>query len=161
MPRLLTTTFSKSVAQLPNNRANADLHATLLGQLSNIRSVPSVQEAFHRLNISRFQSVSDRFLGELQSIREGKIGKDDEVRFEFLLRGLKHLQIKVWPPEAFEDAADFLVEFSQAFANAHGQRLKIAFAESLVQLLHPIGKVSGSSFPEDAYLTLGRPHRTS
>lgn len=34
---------------------------------------------------------------------------------------------------------------SVAFANAHGQRLKIAFAETLVKVLHPIGKVSSSN----------------
>lgn len=30
---------------------------------------------------------------------------------------------------------------SKSFANAHGTRLKIAFAKSLVEILHPIGKV--------------------
>jgi hypothetical protein len=30
---------------------------------------------------------------------------------------------------------------SKSFFHAHGTRLKIAFAQSLVQLLHPIGKV--------------------
>lgn len=48
---------------------------------------------------------------------------------------------QVWPSEAFEDGAEFLESLSKSFANTHGLRLKIAFAEALVQLLHPVGKV--------------------
>jgi Cell morphogenesis N-terminal len=49
---------------------------------------------------------------------------------------------QVWPPEAFEEAAEFMESLSKSFEQAHGLRLKSAFAETLVQLLHPIGKVS-------------------
>jgi len=49
---------------------------------------------------------------------------------------------KVWPPEAFEEGAEFLESLSKSFVNAHGLRLKIAFAETLLHLLHQIGKVS-------------------
>lgn len=55
--------------------------------------------------------------------------------------GLELMQVKVWPPEGFEEGAEFLESLSKCFAHARGQRLKIAFAEILVQLLHPIGKV--------------------
>ena len=51
------------------------------------------------------------------------------------------MQVQVWPPEAFEEGAEFLESLSKSFTHARGQRLKIAFAEILVQLLHPIGKV--------------------
>lgn len=36
---------------------------------------------------------------------------------------------------------------SKAFVQAHGFRLKSAFAETLVQLLHPIGKVRRPGLP--------------
>jgi hypothetical protein len=80
----------------------------------------------------------------LRPIRDGKANKDnkdDDGRFETLLKGLKHIHIKGWPPEAFEEATDFMSEFAQYFADAHGLKLKIAFAESLIHLLHPISKV--------------------
>jgi hypothetical protein len=48
----------------------------------------------------------------------------------------------VWPPEAFEDAAEFMMDFAQAFASAHGLRLKTAFAETLIHLMHPVGKTA-------------------
>ena len=46
----------------------------------------------------------------------------------------------MWPPEAFEEGAEFLESLSKCYANAHGPALKIAFAKTLILLLHPIGK---------------------
>lgn len=77
----------------------------------------------------------------LRPIRESKTNKEDDGRYETLLKGLKHIHIKVWPPEAFEEATDFMSEFAQLFGDAHGLKLKVAFAESLIHLLHPISKV--------------------
>ena len=48
----------------------------------------------------------------------------------------------MWPPEAFEEAAEFMMDFAQAFASAHGQKLKTAFAETLIHLMHPVGKTA-------------------
>lgn len=93
------------------------------------------------LSESRFESVSDRFISELKPLADGLVLKDADLSFESLVKGVKYLQIKVWPPESFEEGAEFLERFARCFDNAHGQRLKIAFAETLVQLLHPIGKV--------------------
>ena len=64
-----------------------------------------------------------------------------DVKYEDLVRALKYIEIKVWPPEAFEEGADFMESLSKSFENAHGSRLKIAFAETLLSILHPIGKV--------------------
>ena len=35
---------------------------------------------------------------------------------------------------------------SKTYVNTHGQRLKVAFAETLLSLLHPIGKVRMTPF---------------
>ncbi|KAF8624989.1 hypothetical protein AX15_005621 [Amanita polypyramis BW_CC] len=112
--------------QSANHRANAELYSILLGHIANFR----------------FMSVTDRFLAELGPLSSGNIPKGCDTRYEYLLKGLQHIQIKVWPPEAFEEGAEFLESLSISFANAHGQHLKIAFAEVLVQLLHPIGKTA-------------------
>ena len=48
---------------------------------------------------------------------------------------------QVWPPESFEEGAEFLDSLSKSFDQAHGVRLKTVFAETLVHVLHPIGKV--------------------
>lgn len=116
----------KLLHQSTNHQANAELYAMLLGHIANIR----------------FLSVTDRFLAELGPLSSGQISKDNDQKYEYLLKGLQHIQIKVWPPEAFEEGAEFLDSLSKSFANAHGQRLKITFAEILVQLLHPIGKTA-------------------
>ncbi|EIW59193.1 uncharacterized protein TRAVEDRAFT_71351 [Trametes versicolor FP-101664 SS1] len=117
---------AKLTMQSANYRCNAELHAELLGHLAEIR----------------FESVTDRFLTELGPIAAGQVAKDADMRFENLVKGLKHIHIKVWPPERFEESAEFLASLSKAFENAHGNRLKTIFAETLVQLLHPIGKTA-------------------
>lgn len=43
----------------------------------------------------RFESVTDRFLVELGPIAAGLVPKDSDFKYENLVKGLKHLQIKV------------------------------------------------------------------
>ncbi|KAG7091886.1 hypothetical protein E1B28_008287 [Marasmius oreades] len=116
----------KLLMQSNNHRTNAELSAALLGHLANIR----------------FVSVTDRFLAELKSVALGQVPKDLDMKYQNLVLGLKHIKIKVWPPEAFEEGAEFMESLSKSFAHAHGHRLKFAFAETLVQILHPIGQTA-------------------
>jgi Cell morphogenesis N-terminal len=69
----------KLLSQSSNHRTNAELYANLLGYLAN----------------SRFISVTDRFLAELSPVASGHVAKDVDLRYENLVRGLKHIQIKV------------------------------------------------------------------
>jgi hypothetical protein len=69
----------KLLSQSANHRTNAELYATLLGYLAN----------------SRFISVTDRFLAELAPVASGHVTKDVDLRYENLVTGLKHIQIKV------------------------------------------------------------------
>lgn len=46
----------------------------------------------------RFESVTDRFLVELGPIAAGLVPKDSDFKYENLVKGLKHLQIKVRTP---------------------------------------------------------------
>jgi hypothetical protein len=74
----------KLLSQSANHRTNAELYATLLGYLAN----------------SRFISVTDRFLAELAPVASGHVAKDVDLRYENLVRGLKHIQIKVEYPSS-------------------------------------------------------------
>ncbi|KAJ7219440.1 cell morphogenesis N-terminal-domain-containing protein [Mycena pura] len=116
----------KLLSQSANHRTNAELYATLLGHIANVR----------------FVSVTDRFLAELGPVAQGQVPKDLDMKYENLVKGINHIQVKVWPPEAFEEGAEFLESLSKSFVQAHGFRLKTAFAETLVRLLHPIGKTA-------------------
>lgn len=69
----------KLLSQSANHRTNAELYATLLGYLAN----------------SRFITVTDRFLAELERVSSGQVVKDVDSKYENLVRGLKHVQIKV------------------------------------------------------------------
>jgi hypothetical protein len=81
-----------------NHRANAELYATLLGQLANVRyEIPSGSRQLPH-HLFSFQSVTDRFLKVLKPLREGaKITKEEEARLESMLQGLKHVQLKASP----------------------------------------------------------------
>ncbi|KZT36733.1 hypothetical protein SISSUDRAFT_926525 [Sistotremastrum suecicum HHB10207 ss-3] len=109
-----------------NHRANAELFGTLLGYTSNLR----------------FDSVTDRFLAQLKPVMDGMVPKDADPKYESLVKGLRHVQLKVWPPESFEEGTEYLERFARTFCGAHGQRLKTAFAETLTHQLHPIGKTA-------------------
>ncbi|KAH0834852.1 hypothetical protein J3R83DRAFT_10475 [Lanmaoa asiatica] len=110
----------------PNYKLCAELYAGVLGCLAGLR----------------FMSVTDRFLNELAPVAHGQIAKDLDTKFENLVKGLRYVQIKVWPPEAFEEGAEFMESLAKSFENAHGLRFKMAFAETLTRLLHPIGKAA-------------------
>lgn len=69
----------KVLAQSANHRINAELYAKLLGDLADVR----------------FISVTDRFLAELEPVAQGQVLKDMDMRYETLLRGLKHIRIHV------------------------------------------------------------------
>ncbi|PPR02256.1 hypothetical protein CVT24_011605 [Panaeolus cyanescens] len=110
----------------PNHKINLDLSAALLGHLANIR----------------FTSVTYRFVSELQPIMNSGTTKDLGPKYENLVKGISHIKIKVWPPEAFEEGAEFMESLAKYYKNAHGPTLKIAFAENLTILLHSIGKTA-------------------
>jgi hypothetical protein len=89
--------------------------------------------------------VTDRFLGELSPVILGQVPKDLDMKYETLVKGMWHIQIKVmstrplppayiylhifqaWPPEAFEEAAEFMESLSKSFEQAHGPRLRSCF----------------------------------
>ncbi|TFK22376.1 hypothetical protein FA15DRAFT_622584 [Coprinopsis marcescibilis] len=109
-----------------NHRSNTELYAALLGHLAKVRFVP----------------VTDRFMKELEPLTLGQIVKDSDNKYENLVRGMRYIQIKVWPPEAFEEGAEFMEVLAKTYVNTHGAKLKTTFAEILVWLLHPIGKTA-------------------
>lgn len=65
-----------------NHRCNTELYAALLGQLAKVR----------------FITVTDRFLSELAPVTSGNIVKDQDNKYENLVRGMRHIQIKVRCP---------------------------------------------------------------
>ena len=83
--------------QSSNYRCIAELHAALLGQLSDIRSVESrivLWLIILTINDS-FESVTDRFLTELAPVAAGQVAKDADMRYENIVKGLRHINIKV------------------------------------------------------------------
>ena len=44
-----------------------------------------------------FESVTDRFLTELGPVAAGQVAKDADMKYESLVKGLRHIHIKVCP----------------------------------------------------------------
>ena len=57
---------------------------------------------------------------------------------EHLLRGMRCLKVRVYPEEELEASSELLQNLASLFANAHGQTLKVAYAETFIHLLHPV-----------------------
>lgn len=45
--------------------------------------------------VLRFVSVTDRFLAELGPVAHGQVPKDLDMKYENLVKGINHIQIKV------------------------------------------------------------------
>lgn len=103
-----------------------DLFAELIGELSNIR----------------FASVSDRFIAELEKYNSQTIMKERQGHMEMLIKGMRYLKIKIYPVDALEETADFLSSCASFFKNAHGAKVKHAYAKLFIQLLLPIAGVA-------------------
>ncbi|KAI8602189.1 cell morphogenesis N-terminal-domain-containing protein [Dissophora ornata] len=133
--RLEETVFSQLenvdpefIQRSSNRTANMNVLVELMGSLSNVR----------------FATVSDRFIAELEKYKTGVPVKDKEreLRMEMLIRGMRYLNLKLYPMDSLEETADFLQSCAGFFKMARGVRIKHAYAELFVQLLTPVAKVA-------------------
>ncbi|KAF9434088.1 Cell morphogenesis protein PAG1 [Entomortierella beljakovae] len=111
-----------------NRTANMNVLVELMGSLSNVR----------------FATVSDRFIAELEKYKTGVPvkDKDRDLRMEMFIRGMRYLNLKLYPMHCLEETADFLQSCAGFFKMARGIRIKHAYAELFVQLLTPVAKVA-------------------
>jgi hypothetical protein len=82
--------------------------------------------------------VSDRFTRELGKYASIQPTKDADLKIEHLLRGMRHLKLKVYPEADLENSSEFIQQLATFFANTHGQSLKASCAETFTSLLHPV-----------------------
>ncbi|GMK55966.1 hypothetical protein CspeluHIS016_0210220 [Cutaneotrichosporon spelunceum] len=90
------------------------------------------------LSKTRFLTVSDKFTRELSALVSAGVTKDTDAKIEHILKGVRKLNLRVYPESELEMAAEFIDTLSAFFANAHGTALKIAYAETFTHLLHPV-----------------------
>ena len=111
----------------PLKMANWFLFSQLLGVMSEIN----------------FESVTDRFIADLEKSQKDLIVKspanrETEGRMELVLGGMKHLRVKIYPEDAWDQSCDFMISLGRFFARSHGQRLKYAYCQALEILLLPV-----------------------
>lgn len=90
-----------------------------------------------------FEGVTDRFIADLEKSQKGLVVKSPanreiEGRMELVLGGMKHLQLKMYPDEAWDQSCDFMISLARFFARSHGQRVKYAYCQALEILLLPV-----------------------
>ncbi|TVY83603.1 Cell morphogenesis protein, partial [Lachnellula suecica] len=117
----------------PLKMANWFLFSQLLGVMSEIN----------------FDSVTDRFIADLEKSQRELIGKgpanrEIEGRMELVLGGMKHLRIKTYPEEAWDQSCDFMISLGRFFARSHGHRLKYAYCQALEILLLPVAATANT-----------------
>lgn len=124
----------------PLKLANWNLFAQLLGVMSEIN----------------FEVVTERFIADLdRSLQDHGALKSPistsrdatEGKIELVLGGMKHLRLRVSPPEAWEQTCNFMIALGKLFARSHGQKVKSAFCQMLEMLLLPIAaKANNNDF---------------
>lgn len=82
--------------------------------------------------------MSDRFVRELSRFANAASTKESDAKIEHLLKGMRRLKLRVYPEEELEMSSEVIQALAGFFANAHGQNLKCAYAETFVHLLHPV-----------------------
>ncbi|CAO1615945.1 unnamed protein product [Jaminaea pallidilutea] len=113
-----------------------DAIATLLGELSQ----------------RYFMPLGDRFVSMLEHCAKVPASKNVEMAQETAVTGMRHLLITVFPMEAFEEGADFLETISRFFAGAHGQRVKMCYADTLTHLLLPVAKSASAELNHPTWI---------
>ncbi|CAH1758177.1 13189_t:CDS:10 [Entrophospora sp. SA101] len=118
----------EDVSRSKHKDANFTMFSELIGWLSKIR----------------FCTVSDRFTVQLEQFIKSAPSnmKEQETRFELLLRGMHHLKLKIYPVEALEETAEFLQTLAKFMKAADSPKIKHAYADLFVRLLMPIAGVA-------------------
>ncbi|CAH7671615.1 cell morphogenesis N-terminal-domain-containing protein [Phakopsora pachyrhizi] len=140
-------------ARTPNKQANMNMFAHLLGALSTIR----------------FASVCERFASEVEAMNRAaavRDQKDTEARLGYLIRSVQFLKLKIYPPEAFEETAEFIGSFASIFDTSRGSIVKIAIAETLGPLLSQVAQsataeVNHPVWNKAIFLILNKAHSMS
>lgn len=117
----LKTTDPLSISSSIIKSSNWNSFAELLGWMSE----------------SKFLSVSDRFIGDLEKIPT-YVNRDLEPGVHLLILGMRYLRLKNYPLEKFEETADFIKSIAKFFFKAENISITLAYAEVISQLLLPL-----------------------
>ncbi|KAK6600264.1 cell morphogenesis protein [Botrytis cinerea] len=117
----------------PLKMANWFLFSQLLGVMAEIN----------------FDSVTDRFIADLEKsqkdlVIKSPVNRDIEGRMVLVLGGMKHIRLKAYPEEAWDQSCDFMINLGKFFLKSHGQQLKYAYCMALEILLLPIAATANT-----------------
>ena len=96
--------------------------------------------------------ISDRFVSILESSTKAPAGKSIEEMLVAAINSMRHLKITVYPMELFEEGAEFVEILPRHFANAHGFRIKSAYAEAFLHLLLPVARSASAEINHPTWI---------
>lgn len=120
----LNTVDPEHVEESALNHANWVIYGQLLGVLSEFV----------------FNSVQEKFVADLRAVDsqfsvKGQFNRELEAKGALLVRGMRHLRVRSYPEEAWDQTCDFMHSLAKLFANVHGQTIKYAYCQVLKELL--------------------------
>lgn len=85
----------------------------------------------------RFASVDDRFISALEKVPS--VPKRFQAqKAELLIRSMRYLQIRLYPENHLDEAANFLESLAKFYADTQDMMLKDCYALVLAQMLQPV-----------------------
>lgn len=125
----LKATDPNILSKSPLRAANWSLFAELLGEMSDFR----------------FASVADEFMAELEKYT-GTIPKEKELNVQLVIHGMKYLKVKVYPMDALDESAEFLLSLGKFFTLINNSTVKVAYAQVFCDLLLPVAETATAEF---------------
>lgn len=161
--RVLIEVFNKAdITALPagNQQLYDKLEDIIFGQLEKLEPDLFVSYPFRRANWKIFsqllgvmsskslQSVSRRFTNQLNRFQrelnvKGPVPRDLEGKTELMILAMRHMHVRTQPESLWRESSDFLLSLGELFVNSHGQPIKHAYCQVLVDLLLPIASKWG------------------
>ncbi|CAO1619226.1 unnamed protein product [Parajaminaea phylloscopi] len=104
------------------------------------KAFDAVAQLLGELSRKYFMSIGDRFISMLEHCAKVQPSKGIELAQETAVEGMRYLSITVFPMEQFEEGAEILEAVARFFADAHGHRVKWAYAQTLTHLILPVAQ---------------------
>ncbi|KAF2645515.1 cell morphogenesis protein-like protein [Massarina eburnea CBS 473.64] len=145
----LHTVDPELVDELHLNHANWVIYSQLLGVLS--RHI--------------FNSVQEKFIVDLKGLEsqtqistiKGQFNRETEAKGALLVRGMRYLQVKSRPGDAWTHTCDFIFSLAKLFTNVHGQTVKYAYCQVLRDLLLRVASDAASDPASNARAEFSSP----
>lgn len=98
-------------------------------------------------------ALGEQFVSILHESSAVAASRDNELLTEAAILGMRYLHVAIYPMQAFEAGAQVLQQLARYFAQAHGYRIKRAFAKVLHALIEPVARQASAELHHPAWVS--------